>query len=206
MMHLGKSSLQVKFVCVGPVSGKTKRDCSHLVEFTLVTRGEAVSDVKTTAGVDVTFGWMVALVTFPTDVMFTLEKLNGLSNELEGRIKELDGITLEFNDEGTKELVTVKLLFVLLIVSTTELTNDVDVDISEVLFNTVVLGSRGVGDDTVRRLETELLVTMDDVTVPTKVAFGMMVTRLDEEVIEKVLVSNKIDEELETLLLVGKLV
>lgn len=121
---------------------KTKLDCSHLVKFTLVTRGEAVSDVKTTAVVDVTFGWMVALVTFPTtDVIFTLEKLNGVFNELEGRIKELDGITLEFSDEGTKKLVTVKLLFVLLIVGTTELTNVVDVGISEVLFNIVVLGS-----------------------------------------------------------------
>lgn len=115
---------------------------SHLVKFTLVTRGEAVSDDRTTAVVDVTFGCRVALVTFPTtDVTFTIEELDGDTKELDGRLKELDSTTLEFSDEGTKELVVVKDVSVLLIVGKTELTNDVDVSIGEVLFNTVVLSS-----------------------------------------------------------------
>ena len=114
---------------------------THLVMFRLVTRGEAVSDGRTTA-VDVTFGCRVVLVTFPTTVvMFTSGELDGDAKELDGLIKDLDSITLEFSDEGTKELVVVKDLAVLLIVGTTELGNDVDVNIGEVLFNIVVLPS-----------------------------------------------------------------
>ena len=43
--------------------------------------------------------------------------------------------------DGTKELVTVKDLCVLLIVGTTKVVKNVDIGISEVLFNTVVLFS-----------------------------------------------------------------
>lgn len=53
----------------------------------------------------------------------------------------------------------------------------------------------------------KLLVT-NDVTFPTEVVFGIRITRLDEEGIENVLVNlgDEIDDELEALLVVGKLV
>lgn len=54
---------------------------------------------------------------------------------------------------------------------------------------------------------TKLLVT-SDVTFPTEVVFGIRLTSLDEEGVENVLVnlSDERDDELEALLIVGKLV
>lgn len=145
---------------------------------------------------------------FPTaGVMFTLAKLDDDTGD--GRIKELDSITLEkFSDDGTKELVLTTDLSVLLIVGTTDLTNDVDAGVSEVLFNKVVLSSCGVDDKTVRELVTKLLVTSDDATLSTEVVFRTRMTKLDEEEIEKVLVNltDEMDDKFEALLLIDKLV
>jgi len=64
---------------------------SHLVKFTLVTRGEAVNDDMTKVGVGVTLGCKVALVMFPTtdvtpliDVTINLPELNDDTRVLEG--------------------------------------------------------------------------------------------------------------------------
>lgn len=64
---------------------------SHLVKFTLVTRGEAVNDDMRKVGVDVTLGCKVALVMFPTtdvtpltEVTFNLPELNEDTRVLEG--------------------------------------------------------------------------------------------------------------------------
>ena len=64
---------------------------SHLVKFTLVTRGEAVNDDMRKVGVEVTLGCKVALVMFPTtdvtpliDVTFNLPELNDDTRVLVG--------------------------------------------------------------------------------------------------------------------------
>jgi len=50
-------------------------------------------------------------------------------------------VTLEKFSDGTKELVMAKDLCVLVIVGTNEVVKDVDIGISEVLFNNIVLSS-----------------------------------------------------------------
>lgn len=121
---------------------------SHLVKFTLVTRGEAVNDDMITVGADVTLGCKVALVMFPTtdvmllvDVTFNLLELDDDSTVLEGWINKLDRVSLEMFSDGSKELVMAKDLCVLVIVGTYEAVKNVDIGIGEVLFNNIVLSS-----------------------------------------------------------------
>ena len=63
---------------------------SHLVNFTLVTKGEALNDDMITVGADVTLGCKVVLAMFPTmdvmllvDVTFNLSELDDDTRVLE---------------------------------------------------------------------------------------------------------------------------
>jgi len=142
------------------------------------------------------------------DVTINLPELNDDTRVLEGWIKELESIEREKFSDGTKELVTAKDLCVLVIVATIEVVKNVDIGIGEVLFNKEVLSSWRVDEIIVTELVTKLLVTNNEVAFSTEVVFGKRLTKLDEAEIKNVLVSgaDKIEDELETLLPIDKLV
>lgn len=159
----------------------------------------------TKVGVGVTLGCKVALI----DVKFSLPELNDDTRVLEGWIKELEIIIIleKFSDE-TKELVMAKDLCVLVIVATIKVVKNVDIGIGELLFNKEVLSSWRVDEIIVTEVVTKPLVTNNEVAFSTEVVFGKRLTKLDEAEIKNVLVSgaDKIEDELETLLPIDKLV